>query len=82
MCSTRLPAVFGEMARRAPIWRFDSPLGDESQYLDLAPGQIGRTVAPAVGTVPGGPEHGVDDGAIHPPGALVAVVTRPPRRRP
>ena len=55
-----LPAVLGEITRRAAISLFDSSTGDQPQHLDLARGQPGRPFAAAHDAVAGGGEHRFD----------------------
>ena len=64
-----LPAVLGVMTRRCGDLLVREPAGQEPQHLDLARGQPGRALAPPADAVAGGVEHGVDRGAVHPPGA-------------
>ena len=61
MCSMWLPAVLGEITRRAAISLLDESAGDQAEYLDLACGQT-RPVLRGVAriAVTGCGEHRLD----------------------
>ena len=64
MCSTWLPAVFGEITSRAAISLFDRPRASSRSTSTSRGVRPGRALAAARDAVAGGAEHGVDGVAV------------------